>query len=155
MALPTFNKATFNAVALGTALATMPFAAANANDSCGNCHTPGAYETSHAQAGVESRHYAQENNAIGIMIHYGAFEGAPSAEAIGEKFVEELAKRGEQAKYFIVQADKPGISMMFNFPFTGTDPMSVPDAARKLDDIVVQKQRIENYVAAAPSADTN
>ena len=151
MALPKFYQETFKAAALSAVISVMPFAASAASDSCGNCYAGRTYTTNHSDALLQSRDYDRANDAIGIIISFGP--DAPSPESIGEKFVSEIKKRGEDSRYFIVQRNERGMSISFDFPYIGTEPMSVPDAAKSLSEIVRKKQKTDTYVPTAPSVE--
>lgn len=151
MALPKFNSNTFRAAALsGLMFVTPAFAA---EQDCEGCHREAAFHDSIYDAGVLSRNYARQENAIGMVITYGPYEGAPSPVDVGEKFKEEIAKLGERSSYYIVQIDKPGYSIAFDNPYTGTEAMGLSEAARTLKDIVAEKKRLEGYVALGPTSE--
>ena len=66
---------------------------------------------------------------------------------IGKKFVEALKNRNEKANFFIVEMGDPGYSVSFAYGKTGTEFMTINDAAKYLDSAVQDKNRMRGYLA--------
>lgn len=147
MALSKLNRNTLRAAALSGLLSLSPAFSANADSS------ESQYYDNYVDAGQQARKYAQEENGIGIVISYGAYDNAPTPEAVGSKFQEAFASLGEPSAYFIVEDDTPGYSLSFDNPYTGTEPMSIRDAAKAISGVVEDKRRFEGYLVNTVSRD--
>ena len=82
-------------------------------------HVP--YYDSVLDAIGDSQAYAKETGGIGVVLGYGAYDGAPSPESVGERFVGAFERRDMKAQYFIVQSDNPGYSVAFSLGKVGYD----------------------------------
>lgn len=146
------NKFTPAAAALGlsAALAFGAVAEAQANDNITVNYAPANYYTSSLSAVSAATKYAQENDAIGVVIGFGDFEGATPPQVIGEKFKAALTRRDETSQYFIIKdKDVPGYSMSFAFGPTGTEFMTVDEAVAKIDEISNTKKRLRSLLSGS------
>lgn len=82
--------------------------------------------------------YARETGGLGFVIAYGEFENAVDPNELGQRFLEEINKRGAESRYFIGALSQPGISMAFYNGHTVEGPMGPREAASNLSDIVGQ-----------------
>jgi len=163
MALPNLKngfKARAAAVGLTAAVALTPLVGTFAQDANGlqgaavqNATyeaTPVIYENI-ADAGLAATEYALENDAIGIIIGYGPYDGAPPPEAFGKRFQEEIAKLGEESQYFIGIIPAEGYAVTFGFGRTTEGPMAPRDAAQNLQEIVdIKRFEREMFASLGP-----
>jgi len=99
-----------------------------------------------AEAGVLSKNFAKEHDSIGVAIGFKKYEGAPDPDKIGARFKQEFDKLGEDANYFIYPIDKPGYVVSFDHAHSGTEYMSLTNAAKSMKDFVRDKRRFENLL---------
>lgn len=147
------NNKTFQAAALGLMLVTTALPAV-ANEQPTNLNSPVVMYENVMEASHAAAEYALDHDAIGIVISYGEYEGAPPPEAFGERFQEEISKLGEQSAYFIADSDDPGYSMAFHFGRTGEGPMEPNEAAKNLSMIVKTKRAERELFASADGTKT-
>ncbi len=150
MALPKFNSNTFRAAALsGLIFVTPAFAA---EQGCEACHTQTAPAyTSSVDAINAAQEFARTNNGIGVVVTFGDFEGSVSPDKVGQRFVEVLEDKGQEAAYYVYIGDTPGYSISFALGENGMGPMSAPEAMKNIDEVVASKRRMSNLLAAAPN----
>lgn len=108
------------------------------------------YFDNFADAGVQAENCALSEGGIGMVIGYGPYEGAPNPEDVAKLFAHELLKLGESSSYHIVESEKPGYAILFRNGFTTQGPMSLPEGAKALKDIVSEKRRFYDYLASSP-----
>lgn len=82
--------------------------------------------------------YTRETGGLGVMIGYGQYEGAADPNELGQRFQEEIEKRGVESRFFIGELSKPGFSLAFYNGHTVEGPMQPQEAASSLSDIVGQ-----------------
>ncbi len=99
-----------------------------------------------AEAGVLSKNFAKEHDAIGVAIGFKQYKGAPNPDEIGARFKQEFEKLGEDANYFIYPIDKPGYVVSFDHAHSGTEYMSLTNAAQSIKDFVEEKRRFEELL---------
>ncbi len=87
---------------------------------------------------VENRieEYVSRTGNIGILLAYGKFDGAPPAEAIGNKFVEAFNDKGADAEYFIYEIKKPGAAIAYYVHDVVMGTYGITEAAKKVSDAV-------------------
>ncbi len=99
-----------------------------------------------AEAGVLSRNFAKEHDAIGVAIGFKKYEGAPNPEEIGERFKQEFGKLGEKAEYFIYPTLNPGYVVSFDHAKSGSGFMKLTKAAQSIRSFVDEKRRFEELL---------
>lgn len=149
MALPKFNSNTFRAAALSGLMFVAPAFAESRNVEVS--HTKATPVATYIDATSQAQQYARENNAIGIVLGFGDFEGAIDPEIVGQNFKSALANRGEESTVFIVRDGTPGYVIAFAFGVSGMGPMSINEAVKSIDEIVASKNRMSDLLAAAPN----
>lgn len=79
--------------------------------------------------------YSFETGGIGIIISYGTGnKGTP--ERLGDAFVKEIEKRGQDAKYFFHSVAWLGATISYRIGYSSLGPWGVRDAATHVGDAV-------------------
>jgi len=107
------------------------------------------------EGSVLSKNYAKENDAIGISIGFGKFEGAADPREIGIRFQREFKKLGEDSNFFISDMEKPGFTIAFDHAHNGTEYMAPRKAVKIMKEFVQEKRRFKDLLTndSAPTKD--
>lgn len=138
------------------AAAVMPVGASHAEDSIQASRasfTSAPVYQNVVEASDAAGDYALEQDAIGIYISFGAFDGAPDPADVGNAFQEEIVKRGENAAYFIGLSETPGIAIGFDYGHTDEPARSPREAASMISTIVATKRSQREQLANLPEGD--
>jgi hypothetical protein len=105
------------------------------------------YYKNFLEAGNAAECYAEKENAIGMIMGYGT-GNTVSPEAMGNKFVKELATRNQKSKYFVAPRDSEGITLSYVFGNNVNDlgPQGIRVAARKMSEAVSKKQALDRLL---------
>ena len=85
-------------------------------------------------AGGCAKSFSARNNGVGIVITYGAFDGAPTADQIGIKYVELFRQKGMPAQYFIVPNDVPGVAVAYHILDVVIGPFGAMEAVERIPE---------------------
>lgn len=108
-----------------------------------------AYFTSHLQAGHASIQYSKSSGGVGIVLVFAPWQGGPSVEAIGNRFVELFREQGSDAKVFVVRNDKPGLAVSFTTYDVGIGPFTPNEAVANIGDAIAQNEAAKRLHAAS------
>jgi hypothetical protein len=87
--------------------------------------------------------YSFGNAGVGVLIAYGS-GNAMSADQIGEAFVKEIQKRGQQGRYYYYLTDGVGVAMEFYMGYATMGPWNSDEAAANMSKIVRMMQAAKN-----------
>lgn len=93
----------------------------------------------------ECSNYAK-SGGIGVIVNYGP-QNSISADEVGSKFVQGFAKRGADAKYFVVPSSAPGASVSFCVGSLLSDPQNISDAVKSVDEMIKLNRGYKSIVA--------
>ncbi|KPM17710.1 MAG: hypothetical protein CL807_06140 [Citromicrobium sp.] len=84
--------------------------------------------------------YSKQRNAVGVVVYYGT-GNIETADEIGSTFVEQLERRGVQARYWVSYNSGQGVALSYHVGggLSG-DIYNLPDAAAKIDDVVARRK---------------
>jgi len=85
----------------------------------------------------KANQYSFDTGGIGVLIAYGNGNGV-SAQAVGKSFVEEIQRRGMNARYFFYNADWPGMTVEYHIGYSALGPWSANDAAGQVSKAVAR-----------------
>ena len=87
-------------------------------------------------AGQNASSFSKESCGVGIVLSYGSFPGAPSADDIGAKFRDAFVERSIPSEYWVVYSANPGVSLSFVVGDVHYGPYRFDDAAQKFSYLV-------------------
>ncbi|MES2662105.1 MAG: hypothetical protein V4629_02260 [Pseudomonadota bacterium] len=90
----------------------------------------------------KANQYSFENNGVGIVMSYGTKNGV-SAEEIGNAFVQEILRRGHQARYFYYQTDRDGVAIEFHMGYSALGPWNPDFAASQMGKIIERTEAMQ------------
>ncbi|MEE9304246.1 MAG: hypothetical protein V3U84_10740 [Thiotrichaceae bacterium] len=95
----------------------------------------------------KANQYSFDSGGIGILFSYGTKNGV-SAKEIGDKFVEEIKRRGVKSRYFYYQTDRDGVAIEFHIGYSAMGPWNTNYAASQMSKIIARAnaaQKIHGY----------
>ena len=87
------------------------------------------------QAVEKANTYSFDTGGIGIIMSYGTKNGV-TAEDIGDAFVNEFKRRGENARYFFYHTQRDGMALSFRIGYSALGPWDADTAASHASEIV-------------------
>lgn len=105
----------------------------------------------HLDIAEQSIQYSQESGGVGIIMSYGAWEGAPSSDFIGERLVSMFEERGSEAKYFVIPNDDQGLAVSYTTYDVGIGPFNPQDALANIDKAIEMNRTARELQVSALS----
>ena len=106
----------------------------------------GEQAASSLEALEKANQYSFDTSGIGVLIGYGKGNGV-TAEQIGTAFVNEIKRRGIEARYFYYNAIWEGVSLEYHIGYSALGPWDTDTAAANVSKAVARAKAMQNVLS--------